>query len=221
MRDSYHDELDTIAARVEQMIGLVSDAMRDATAALLAPDLALAERVIGSDRIVDALEAELEERTFALIAQQQPVAGDLRVLISTIHLSGSLERMGDHARHVAKVARRRFPEPAIPPEAHEVIAAMSEAARSLLAKVSAAMHARDPELARSIETEDDAIDSLQRTLFALVLSPGWSHGTEAAVDLTQVGRYYERYADHAVSLARRTVFVITGVHPHALARHGG
>ena len=97
MRDIYHDELDDIGKRVIEMTKLVAIAMERATQALLDANLALADQVIADDRRIDALRAELEDRSFQLIAQQQPVATDLRVLISTIHLGGDLERMGDLA----------------------------------------------------------------------------------------------------------------------------
>jgi phosphate transport system protein len=213
VRDVYHDELDGIGRAVLEMINMVSVAMDRASEALLNADLALAERVIGQDRRIDALRADLEERTFTLIAQQQPVATDLRMLTGTIHLAGDLERMGDFAHHIAKTARRRYPEPAVPAEAQDVVAQMSVVARSLVTQVADAVDGRDVALAQAIEAEDDSMDALQRQLFTLVLSSSWEHGTEAAVDMTLVGRYYERYADHAVAIARRTVFIATGAHP--------
>lgn len=210
MRDTYHDELDTIGERVLEMIDLVDYAMQHATNALLTADLALADRVISGDDRVDALRVELEDRTFTLIAQQQPVATDLRVLISTIHLAGDLERMGDYAHHVAKTARKRHPAPAVPGEAHGVVAEMGRVGHSLVRKMAAAVESRDADLARAIEHEDDAMDDLQRRLFSLVLAPTWMRGREAALDVALVGRHYERYADHAVGVARRIVFVATG-----------
>jgi phosphate transport system protein len=153
---------------------------------------------------------ELEDRTFRLIAQQQPVATDLRVLISTIALTTDLERMGDLAIHVAKIARLRFPEPAVPAEARDIIAQMGDVAKSLVHEVADVVEGLDIELAQAIEAEDDSMDALRRALFTLVLSPRWQHGTEAAIDMTLLGRYYERYADHAVAVARQTIFIVTG-----------
>src|SRR6195952_4566672 len=136
MRDIYHDELDDIGKRVIEMTNLVAIAMERATSALLDANLAQADQVIADDSRIDALRTDLEERTFQLIAQQQPVATDLRVLISTIPLSADLERMGDLAHHVAKIARLRFPEIAVPPEARDIISQMGEVARSLVTKVA-------------------------------------------------------------------------------------
>jgi phosphate transport system protein len=213
MRDVFHDELDGIGAGVAEMIRLVAAAMESATAALLDADLPRAERVIDADTRVDALRVDLEDRTFQMIARQQPVATDLRLLITTLHLVSDLERMGDLALHVAKIARLRFPEAAVPEEARDVIAQMGQVARSLVHKVADVVDGRDIELAKEIEAEDDSMDALRRKLFTLVLSPRWSHGTEAAIDMTLLGRYYERYADHAVAVARRMIFIVTGERP--------
>jgi phosphate transport system protein len=217
MRDIYHDELDSIGRDTIAMARLVATAMERATDALLDANLALADQVIGDDARVDDLRTSLETRTFWLLAQQQPVATDLRVLVSTIHLAADLERMGDLALHIAKITRLRYPEPAVPPEAHDVICQMGEVAKSLIRKVADVVDGRDVSLARAIEEEDDSMDALRRKLFTLVLSPHWSRGTEAAIDMTLLGRYYERYADHAVAVARHTVFIVTGERPHNAA----
>jgi phosphate transport system protein len=217
MRDIYHDSLDDIGRRVIEMTHLVAVAMERATSALLDANLAQADRVISDDRRIDALRTELEDRSFQLIAQQQPVATDLRVLISTIHLSADLERMGDLAHHVAKIARLRFPDIAVPPEARDIISQMGDVAASLVTKVADVVDGRDVALAQAIELEDDSMDALRRKLFTVVLSPNWARGTEAAIDMTLLGRYYERYADHAVAVARHTIFIVTGERPHALA----
>lgn len=218
MRENYHDELDEIDERIIEMSTLAAAAMDAATRALLTCDLELAEWVIGGDDRIDALRAELESASFQLIARQQPVATDLRMLIGAVHLAGDLERMGDLAHHVAKLARMRFPDCAVPPEAHDIIERMGAVARSLVQKVVDVVDGiadRDIALAQAIEAEDDAMDALRRALFALVLSPDWAQGTEAAVDLTLLGRYYERYADHAVAVARQARFIVNGQHVHS------
>ncbi|MDT4932757.1 MAG: phosphate transport system protein [Pseudonocardiales bacterium] len=213
MRNIFHDELDDIGKRVLEMTKLVAVAMEKATNALLDANISLANQVIAEDSRVDALRVELEDRCFQLVAQQQPVATDLRVLISTMHLTADLERMGDLADHVAKIARLRYPDSAVPPEAKDVISQMGEVARSLVHKVADVVDGRDVALAQAIEAEDDSMDALRRKLFTLVLSDNWTRGTEAAIDMTLLGRYYERYADHAVSVARRTIFIVTGQRP--------
>lgn len=215
MREAYHDELDDIGKRVVEMTDLVAVAMERATAALLLPNFDAAEQVVRQDARVDALRVELEERCFHLIARQQPVATDLRVLISTMRLVADLERMGDLAIHVAKIARLRYPDNAVPAELRDVISQMGEVARSLVHKVADVVDGRDVALAQAIEAEDDSMDALRRKLFTVVLSTHWTHGIEAAIDVTLLGRYYERYADHAVSVARQTVFIVTGERPPA------
>ncbi|HZE49536.1 MAG TPA: phosphate signaling complex protein PhoU [Jatrophihabitantaceae bacterium] len=221
MRDIYHDELDDIGTTLVNMTQLVRAAMERATNALLDGDLSGAERVISDDPQVDALREDLEERTFQMIARQQPVATDLRVLITTLHLAADLERMGDLARHIAKVARMRYPEIAVPAEIRDVISQMGAVALSLVEKVGHVIEGRDVELAQAIEAEDDSMDALHRKLFTLLLSPNWTHGVEAAIDMTLIGRYYERYADHAVSVAQRVVFIVTGVRPEPLHKNPG
>ena len=156
---------------------------------------------------------DVEQRTFTLLARQAPVAGELRLLITTMHINSDLERMGDLATHVAKLARMRYPENAVPVELRDVIEQMSEVALSLVDKVADVIDGQDVELAKAIEIEDDSMDALHRKLFTLLLSKTWTHGTEAAIDMTLLGRYLERYADHAVSVARRVVFIVTGQMP--------
>ncbi len=219
MRDLYHDELDDLGKTLIRMTQLVRIAMERATRALLDGDLSGAERVISDDPQVDALREDLEERTFQMIARQQPVATDLRLLVTTLHLSADLERMGDLARHIAKVARMRYPELAVPEEVRDVISQMGTVALSLVAKVADVIEGRDVALAQALEAEDDSMDALHRKLFTLLLSPNWTHGVESAIDMTLLGRYYERYADHAVSVAQRVVFIVTGERPDPL--HNG
>jgi phosphate transport system protein len=219
MRDLYHDELDDLGKTLVRMTQLVRIAMERATRALLDGDLSGAERVISDDPQVDALREDLEERTFQMIARQQPVATDLRLLVTTLHLSADLERMGDLARHIAKVARMRYPELAVPEEVRDVISQMGTVALSLVAKVADVIEGRDVALAQALEAEDDSMDALHRKLFTLLLSPNWTHGVESAIDMTLLGRYYERYADHAVSVAQRVVFIVTGERPDPL-HHG-
>lgn len=213
MRDLYHDELDSIGASLVAMTHMVAAAMERASNALLDQNLAVAERVISDDAAVDALRTDLEERTFQLLVRQQPVASDLRLLVTTLHINSDLERMGDLALHVAKLTRLRYPDAAVPVELRDVISQMAEVAMSLVDKVALVLDGRDIELAREIELEDDSMDALHRKLFTLLLAPTWSYGTEAAIDMTLLGRYFERYADHAVSVARRIVFVVTGEMP--------
>jgi phosphate transport system protein len=202
------------------MTRLVGSAVGRATTALLDADLALAESVIAADEQVDALQIELEERSLVLLARQQPVATDLRVIFTSLRMSSDLERMGDLARHVAKLARMRYPNSAIPAELRATILEMGQVAERIVAKTGSVIASRDLQIAGQLETDDDAMDELHRMLFSVILAEEWDHGVETAVDVTLCGRYYERFADHAVSVARRGTFLVTGERPTAGRERG-
>ncbi|MFZ0161399.1 MAG: phosphate signaling complex protein PhoU [Kineosporiaceae bacterium] len=210
MREHFHDELQGLSDLLVEMTRLVGSAIGRATMALLDSDLALAESVISADEQVDALQAEFEERSLSLLALQQPVATDLRVIVTGLRMSSDLERMGDLARHVAKVARMRHPHSAIPAELRSTVLEMGQVAERIVAKTGSVIAGRDLVAAAELETDDDAMDALHRQLFSVILDDAWPHGVESAVDVTLCGRYYERFADHAVSVARRVVYLVTG-----------
>ena len=210
MRNAFHDELNGIGTTLLQMAGLAKIAMNDATTSLLTVDLGMAEKVIAADNVIDDIQHELDARTINLIARQQPVATDLRTLVTSLRMSADLERMGDLAHHVAKQARMRYPNSAVPAELVPTITAMGLVADKLIDKLSSVMEHRDTVRALEIETDDDEMDRLHRELIGVLLSKDWSHGVETAIDMTLLGRYYERFADHAVSIARRVYFSVTG-----------
>ncbi len=210
MRDTYHDELDAISRSLVEMANLVGSAMSRATTALLDGDLQLAEQVITADEAVDARYREVEARAFDLLARQQPVASDLRVLVTSLRMVADLERMGDNAAHVAKIARRRYPSSAVPPALRSTVLQMGHAAEEIVAKAGSVVAGRDLKLAAELEKDDDVMDELHRQLFTAILDDRWDQGVEAAIDITLVGRHYERFADHAVSVARRVVYLVTG-----------
>src|SRR5690349_5659921 len=213
MREQFHEELDALSDVLVEMTRLVGSAINRATIALLDADLALAETVIGADEAVDALQIQLEERSLALLARQAPVATDLRVVVTGLRMSADLERMGDLARHVAKLARMRYPESAIPAELRATILQMGQVAERIVAKAGSVIASRDLAVAGELETDDDVMDGLHRDLFTVLLDDEWEHGIETAVDVTLCGRYYERFADHAVSVARRVSYLVTGQRP--------
>jgi len=216
MRDAFHDELDSIGASLLQMAVLVKDAMATATTALLNADLALAEKVIQEDEVIDSIQHDLDARAINLMARQQPVASDLRTLVTSLRMSADLERMGDLAHHIAKQARMRYPNCAVPPELTGTITEMGRAANSIIDKISAVMEHRDAARALEIESDDDEMDKLHRKLISILLEDSWPHGVESAIDMTLLGRYYERCSDHAVSIARRVYFLVTGEYSPAL-----
>ena len=210
MRNAFHDELDGIGSTLLQMAGLVKVAMNDATSALLTVDLNNAEKVIAADDVIDEIQHELDARTIDLMARQQPVASDLRTLVTSLRMSADLERMGDLAHHVAKQARMRYPNSAVPAELVPTITAMGLVADKIVDKLSSVMEHRDTVRALEIETDDDEMDKLHRELIGILLDDKWPHGIETAIDMTLLGRYYERFADHAVSISRRVYFLVTG-----------
>ncbi|HVC73738.1 MAG TPA: phosphate signaling complex protein PhoU [Mycobacteriales bacterium] len=210
MRETFHGELDLIGRTLVEMTSAVDVAMQDATTALLDADLTIAERVISADAEVDQLRDELEQRAFDLLARQQPVAVDLRTVITSLKAVADLERMGDLALHIAKVARMRYPASAVPDDVRGTIREMGAVALSIVTKTRQVLEGQDISLAEQLEREDDAMDALHRRLFAHLLSGEWTHGMEPAIDITLIGRYYERYADHAVSVARQVIFLVTG-----------
>ena len=195
-----------------EMTELVGQALERATRALLGSDLALAEAVISADDAVDALYGELDVRTLDLMARQQPVAGDLRTLVTSLRMSADLERMGDLARHIAKVARMRYPECAVPDELRETVGEMGWIGVELAERVGELIEDKDVKAAGDLEAEDDAMDRLHRAMFTALMAKDSAYSIEMAIDLTLVSRYYERFADHAVSVANRVVFAVTGEH---------
>lgn len=210
MREAFHDELDGISQTLLEMTALVKSAMGDATHALLSADLAVAEKVIQEDDIIDDMQHELDARTISLMARQQPVASDLRTLVTSLRMSADLERMGDLSHHIARQARMRYPNCAVPEQLRGIIQDMGKTAITIIDKLSAVMEHRDIVRAVEIETDDDEMDRLHRALIATLLDDKWDLGVEAAIDMTLLGRYYERCADHAVSIARRVYFLVTG-----------
>lgn len=215
MRESYREELEDITACLVEMSNSVGSAMSTATTALLDADVALADLVIAGDERIDAVRESIEERCFTLLARQQPVATDLRMITTAMRIVADLERMGDLAEHIAKVARMRFPEHAVPQEVRPIFLEAGHVAESLVTKAGTVIAKRDVQAAAELEADDDVMDQLHKQMFLELLSDEWPHGIESAIDVTLLGRYYERFADHAVSVARRVVYLVTGERPHA------
>ncbi len=213
MRDAYHEELEALSDSLVEMTRLVGSAINRASTALQDADLTLAESVIAADDAVDALRDELDRRAFDLLARQQPVATDLRTIVTSLRMSADLERMCDLARHLARIARRRFPDSAIPPELRSTIVEMSQVAERLVAKTGSVIAKKDVVVALELERDDDEMDHLHRELFTQLLDKNSPYGVEQAIDVTQIGRFYERFADHAVSVAHRVVYLVTGQYP--------
>ncbi len=210
IRSVFQDELDNVSQSLVDLTAMVASSMTKATTAILSCDLKLAEEVIATDVKIDDYQHETDFRIIDIIARQQPVASDLRALVTALRMGSDLERMGDLSHHVAKVARLRHPNAAVPPELVAIIQAMGVAAVAITEKTGVVIATRDTKMALEIERDDDVMDDLHRKLIAVLIEPTWKHGIETAIDLTLLGRYYERYADHAVSICRRVYFLVTG-----------
>jgi phosphate transport system protein len=208
MRDAYHEELDAIVSDLAELTNTVSNAMARATTALLDADISLAETVIAGDSEIDAVYHDIEERALLVLARQQPVASDLRLIVTSLRMVADIERAGDLALHVAKVARRRYPVSAVPRQLRSTILEMGQVAQRLMTKCGDVITRRNVELANELESDDDVMDDLHRRIFGLILEHQLD--LETAIDITLVGRYYERFGDHAVSIARRVVYLVTG-----------
>lgn len=210
MREIFEAELKQLGADLVTMSRQVEVAVQQAGTALLTGDVPLAESVIVADGAIDAIERDLDERCVLMIAQQAPVATDLRVVVSALRMSATLERMGDLARHVAEVARGRYPRSAVPQSLSGTFTEMHEAATRVARRTTQVLETHDLEMAQSIERDDDLLDRLHEDTFTALLGGNWNGTPQETVDVTLLGRYYERFGDHAVSIARRVTFLVTG-----------
>lgn len=210
MREAFHDQLDSLFTDLAAIAGQVQDAVARATEALLTGSAEVAEEVISGDARIDLARERVEDAAFSLLSLQQPVASDLRTVVAALRMVGELERMGDLAVHVAKIARLRVPGTAVPADAEPTIRRMAMVAELMAGKAATVIADRDVKAARDLARTDEEMDQLRRTSFRELLGSNWQHGVEPAVDIALLGRYYERIADHAVSVANRVVYVVTG-----------
>jgi phosphate transport system protein len=210
IRSVFQEELDGVSQSLVDLSNMVSNSIHKATHALIDLDLKLAEEVISEDEKVDTYQHDLDSHIIDIIARQQPVATDLRALVTALRMSADLERMGDLAHHIAKITRLRHPAGAVPPELKDLVHHMGTVAENISRKIAVVIDTRDTEMALQVERDDDEMDKLHRQLLGSITNATWTHGVESAIDLTLLGRYYERFADHAVSVSRRIYFLVTG-----------
>lgn len=210
MRTGFHQQLDTLTDQLADMCAMAAEAISQASGALLKTDLTTAESVIARHGTIVALDAHVEETAFALLALQAPVATDLRAVVSALRIAADARRMVELAVHIAEIARRRHPYPAVSAGVRPYVAAMGETAEALALGARQVLVSRDPRGAAQIRHDDDAMDELHHRLLAMLMDPAWAQGVAAAVDATLLGRFYERFADHAVQIARRVIFQATG-----------
>ena len=210
MRHAFHEDLDKISDQLVEMTRMVGSAMSRATTALLDVGIQLAQTVIDGDKAVDAMREAIDELAIDLLARQNPVATDLRIIVTGMRMSSDLERMGDLARHIAKVARLRYPESAIPAEVRSEIVQMGNVAEAIVAKAGSVIASKDVTAAAELDHDDDAMDDLHRDLLARLMEGPWKYGVQSAVDLALISRYYERFADWAVTVSHRVIYLVTG-----------
>ena len=213
VRTTFHDQLDALLAQLSALCRLTVVALAQATRALLEADLAAAEQVINDHDLIDTLAQRCEERAVTLLALQAPVARDLRTIVATLNLVDDLLRMGVLAQHVARVARRRHPHCAVPAATRTIITDMATVAGSMAAAATTLLIHHDPDHASTLVAQDTTIDALRDQLTVQLLQPDWTGGIPAAIDLTQLGRWYERYADHTVAIAHHITYLTTGQRP--------
>lgn len=210
MREVFQQELREVQDRLVEISTLVADSIERATQSFNESNVALAETVIADDDKIDALAAELDELAIQILARQQPVARDLRIVVSALRISASLERMGDMAEHIAQLARYRFPEKVVPKGLRGTFRDMGALDVEIARKLTELLRTEDVAIAEDIRNEDDKVDALHLSVFDKVLGETWKGGAVDTVDATLASRYHERFADHAVSIAKKVQYLATG-----------
>ncbi|WP_371151385.1 phosphate signaling complex protein PhoU [Buchananella felis] len=210
MREIFHMELKQVGSDLRLMAGYVAAAMEKATEALATGDLMLAEQVIDSDERINDLHRSLDEFCISLLARQAPVAADLRLVVAAMRMSQTLERMGDLARHVASIARGRYPQAAVDADVLDLLVKMGRQASAVARRVIELVDTKDLSIAAEIAREDDVLDQLHRQTFQYALNDDHQMTRQQVVDTVLLGRFLERFGDHAVSLAHRVSYLVTG-----------
>jgi len=210
MREVFQQELQDVQERLTEIAGLVESAITRATQAFSESDVALAEEVIADDAKIDHAANSLDEIAIDILARQAPVARDLRVVVTALRVSSSLERMGDMAEHIAQLARQRFPEKVVPKGLRPTFKQMGAHDVQMAQKLTRLLATEDIALAAEIRDEDDAVDELHASVFDFVLGETWKGNPIDTVDATLASRYHERFADHAVSIAKKVEYLATG-----------
>jgi len=216
VRTEFHHQLDALNTDLAHMCELAGEAMQRATLSLLTVDLDAAEQTITELETLARLRHDVDHAALTLLARQAPVASDLRAVVAAVHIASDADRMGGLAGHVARIVRRRHPESALPSEVVAQFSEIGSLAVDLADDAASVIVDGDPVRASRIRDDDAAMNDMHRRLFSTVMSPQWSHGVPAAVDLVLLGRFYERFADHAVAIAARVLFRSTGqtaLHP--------
>ena len=209
-RTEFHQQLDALNADLVHMCEFAGEAIQRATSGLLSVDLDAAEQVLTDLEALARLRRDVDRAALGMLARQAPVASDLRAVVAAIHIASDADRMGGLAAHVARIVRRRHPSPVLPDEVVGQFSEMGGLAVDLAEDAASVILDGDPVRASRIRDDDEAMNDMHRRLFTTVMSPDWSHSVSAAVDLVLLGRFYERFADHAVAISARVLFRSTG-----------
>ena len=210
MREVFHQSLEDVQSRLVEIADLVTVAIDKATRAFGTSDVALAEEVIEDDQVIDDKAIALDELAIEILARQQPVARDLRIVVAALRVSASLERMGDIAEHIAQLTRMRFPERAIPKGLKSTFIKMGELDVEVARTLTEVLRTEDLSLVEKLRSLEEELDDLHLAIFEKVLGETWKGEAAATVDATLASRYHERFADHAVSVAKKVVYLATG-----------
>jgi len=210
MREVFQQELHEVQERLVEISGLVEVSIENATRAFNESNVSLAETVIADDHQIDTAAVALDELAINILARQQPVARDLRIVVSALRISASLERMGDMAEHIAQLSRYRFPDKVVPKSLRGTFSELGRLDVQIAKKLTELLRTEDVRLAEEIRNDDDQIDELHVSVFDKVLGETWKGATVDTVDATLASRYHERFADHAVSIAKKVQYLATG-----------
>ena len=210
MRKVFQAELQSIGEELTHMSQLVAEAMDRAFDSFENADTEIAQEVIAGDAKIDFLQNQLDERAIDVLALQGPVASDLRMIVGSLRMSASLERMGDLARHIAQLARLRFPQKVVPGSIAPVFREMADIDIQIARKLGELLTTRELSIAKEIIALNARIDELHVGVFKAVADPSWNESAPTTADVTLTSRYLERYGDHGVSVARKVTYLVTG-----------
>lgn len=210
MREVFQQELEEVQGRLVDIARLVAESIEQATLAFNDSQVSVAEEVIAADREIDELTVALDEQAIQMLARQAPVAKDLRIIVSALRISAGLERMGDMSSHIAQLTRYRFPDKVIPKSLRPTFTRMAELDVQIANTLVELLATEDLRFADQLRDLDDQVDELHLHVFDTVLGEKWKGEATATVDATLASRYHERFADHAVSIAKKMHYLVTG-----------
>jgi phosphate transport system protein len=210
MHGIFQNALADVQGRLVNLAENAESIMDKASRAFLNSDVTLADEALALAETNEAKALDLDELVIKVLATQSPVARDLRILVSALRMSASLERMGSLASHIAAIARYRFPGSAVPTVLRKTFEDMARIDLELVGKAIKLLQNTDLDLAREIQARDEAVDRLHRKVFDVVLAPDWKENAMFTVDVTLASRYFERFADHVVDISSKVSFLQTG-----------